>query len=216
MARSPRTPDLLSPKFTVTHGAVESSGENELGLSSISPVSSRQLTSPKRSIISPVSLPLSPFPPPPLIQPPMTSGLSGTRRAKNKPPPVLHLSREATTPSLWIDEDVFERLGLPRHSPSDQVTSGHPDQSRFSPDSSVAASSFIGGEDVYGGIAETPISASTFGRSQDDSTPSRPAARERSAVTPRLPLLGLEGARLSMGWDGGAVERMKSMYQQDQ
>ena len=153
----------------------------------------------------------------------------GKRESRGRIIPDLYLSREAITPSLWIDEEVYERF-----------RNGQ-DESRFSPDSSSPAMSGSLTGDVYAGISTTPDTRGVLQQvsnseergldsassSSGDSTEEAPFAwvhrAERSAVTPQLPVVQFENSpRLELDyWNGQGrednvndkEERVVSIYQ---
>lgn len=144
-----------------------------------------------------------------------------TRETKGKMILSLHFNRDALTPSLWIDEDLYDQFQRGEGAPLEQ--------SHFSPDSSAPPMSAImsASEDPYGGISTEADSrttsglnsASTFataGGSMDEAPTawvSRAERGERSAVTPRLVIaIGDEG-RFGIDWSGEKEERMRSVYQ---
>lgn len=163
---------------------------------------------------------------------PTLRSYSTTRETKGKTIPSLHLSREAITPSLWIDEDLYDQFQRSEGNMLYRQPSEHLQQSHFSPDSSIPTESAVMSiaDDPYGGIAPTEAddsrttsglnSASTLataGGSIDEAPTawvSRAERGERSAVTPQLPIMTLgDDSRLGIDWSGEREERMVSIYQ---
>lgn len=100
-------------------------------------------------------------------------------KGKSKAPP-LHLSREAITPSLWIDEEVYEQFRQQEakntNPPTLSATHGSGgirklEQSHFSADSSVAPLSAFS-DSPYGGI-EVYAQPSPAQNHPADATPPR-------------------------------------------
>ena len=120
--------------------------------------------------------------------------------------PVLPLHQNAITPSLWVDGRACQLHSL--------------EESRFSPDTSVPSATTSA--DPYGGIASTADDDSVAPRHYTaDSSPSAESAGvsragyglERSAVTPQLPVILLNGGSELGSWsDEGREERVKTIY----
>ena len=157
---------------------------------------------------------LYPFPAKSSVPAPSPSNRASARdsthtRRPAKRPPGLELSREAVTPSLWVDDELLARFQ-------------NGEVSVFSPDTDV--------EDAYGRMEEVRITPSTnrvrvhpmtpvrpsptvSDSSSIDSVMDAPMARievaESSAVTPQLPIFRETSPMMGQGWDVGRMERME-------
>ena len=117
------------------------------------------------------------------------SSFEAARRSKGKTVPKLPLSREAITPSLWIDDETYDEFR-------------RVEESRFSADSSVVdvvTATNTAHEDPYDGLAKTETVGSRTPTTSSNRT-SCPASLvragsqlERSAVTPQLPIIPVGG-----------------------
>ncbi|WWD20664.1 hypothetical protein CI109_105140 [Kwoniella shandongensis] len=141
------------------------------------------------------------------IMPSPTSSMKKNLESRGKQVPQLSLSRQATTPSLWLDAELFARFD----GQSDMaVYGGVVDESaramsladEKTSQRARGASDDLNSNESHDHLERSQRSSagSSIGVSTEEVSDAKIGIAERSAVTPQLPVIQLGSSRLSQ-WD---------------